>query len=153
MGNLLKLFGLFLLSHLVTLEPYVPEHVFKRIWSCSKPGKIKFRLSAPRQLKTQKAVNGIELMIVHSFYFLSVRMFFLLSIDCLVDFCDVRESVITYCEKGRGGAQVVSVLASYSADPSLNLAEVYSFYSVNILKRTKINKKRPGLANLKNILW
>ena len=34
-----------------------------------------------------------------------------------------------------------------SDDPSSNPAEVYSFYSVNCLKRTKINKKRPGTAH------
>ena len=36
---------------------------------------------------------------------------------------------------------MVSVLAFYSDDPSLNSAEVYSFYSVNCLKRTKIKQK------------
>ena len=46
---------------------------------------------------------------------------------------------------GSGGGHVVSLLAFYSDDPSSNLAEVYSFYSVNCLKRTKINKKRPGM--------
>ena len=45
---------------------------------------------------------------------------------------------------GSGGGRVVSVLAFYSDDTSSNPAEVYSFYSVNCLKRTKINKKRPG---------
>ena len=39
---------------------------------------------------------------------------------------------------------VVKCWAFYSDDPSLNPAEVDSFYSVNCLKRTKINKKRPG---------
>ena len=49
--------------------------------------------------------------------------------------------------KGRGGGQVVSVLAFYYDDLTSNLADVYSF-SVNMcLKRTKINKKRPGLAH------
>ena len=33
--------------------------------------------------------------------------------------------------------------SNYSDDP----AEVYSFYSVHCLKRTKINKKRPGMAH------
>ena len=36
---------------------------------------------------------------------------------------------------------MVSVLAFYSDDPSSNPAEVYSFYSVNCLKRKKINAK------------
>ena len=42
---------------------------------------------------------------------------------------------------GHGGGQVVSVLALYSVNPSLNPAEVYSFSSGNNLKRTKINVK------------
>ena len=54
---------------------------------------------------------------------------------------------------GRGGRQVVSVLAFYSDDPSSNPAEVYNFPVKLLLKRTKINKKRPGLAHFlkKNI--
>ena len=48
---------------------------------------------------------------------------------------------------GSGSSQVVSMLAFYSVDPSSNPAEVYSFNSVNCLKTTKINKKRPGLAH------
>ena len=51
---------------------------------------------------------------------------------------------------GSGGDQVVSVVAFYSVDPSSNPAEVYSFNSVNSLKRTKIHKKRPGLDHLFN---
>ena len=48
---------------------------------------------------------------------------------------------------GRGGGQVVSLLTFCSDYPSSNPAEAYS------LKRTKINKKRPGLAHfLKNIV-
>ena len=47
---------------------------------------------------------------------------------------------------------MVSKLAFYSVDPSSNPADVYSFNSVNYLKRTKINKKRPGLAHLKKDL-
>ena len=48
---------------------------------------------------------------------------------------------------GRGGGQVVSVLAFYSDDPSSNPAEVYNFSVKLLLKRTKINKKRPGLTH------
>ena len=40
-------------------------------------------------------------------------------------------------------------LLFYCNDPSLNLAEVYSFYSEICLKRTKMNIKRPGMAHLK----
>ena len=50
---------------------------------------------------------------------------------------------------GCGGGQVVSVLAFYSDDPSSNPAEVFNFSVKLLLKRTKINKKRPGLAHLK----
>ena len=42
---------------------------------------------------------------------------------------------------------MVSVLAFYSDDPSSNPAEVYNFSVKLLLKRTKINKKRPGLAH------
>ena len=45
---------------------------------------------------------------------------------------------------GRGGGQVVSVLAFYSDDPSSNPAEVYNFPVKLLLKRTKINKKEAG---------
>ena len=45
---------------------------------------------------------------------------------------------------------VVSVLAFYSDDPSLNPDEAYSFFLQNLgLKRKKIYKKRPRMANLK----
>ena len=44
---------------------------------------------------------------------------------------------------------MVSMLAFYSDDPSSNPAEVYNFSVKLLLKSTKINKKRPGLANLK----
>ena len=42
---------------------------------------------------------------------------------------------------GSDGGQVVSVRAFYSVDLSSIPAKVYSFNSVNCLKRTKINKK------------
>ena len=42
---------------------------------------------------------------------------------------------------GRGGGQVVSVLAFYSDDPCSNPAEVYNLSVKMLLKRTKINKK------------
>ena len=49
--------------------------------------------------------------------------------------------------RGSAGGQVVIELVFYSDDPSSNPAEVYSsFYSVNCLKRKKINKRgRDGL--------
>ena len=47
----------------------------------------------------------------------------------------------------RGGGQLVGVLAFYSADPSSNPAEFYILSVKLYLKRTKINKKRPGLAH------
>ena len=48
--------------------------------------------------------------------------------------------------KGRGGGQVVSVLALYSDDPSSYPAEVYNFSVKLLLKRTKINKKEAGVG-------
>ena len=50
---------------------------------------------------------------------------------------------------GRGGGQVVSVLAFYSDDPSSNPAEVYSFFR-NI--RLEKNKKGPGSAHFLKIV-
>ena len=50
---------------------------------------------------------------------------------------------------GRGGGLVVSVLAFYSDDLCRNPAEVCNFCVKLLLKRKKINKKRPGLAHLK----
>ena len=41
----------------------------------------------------------------------------------------------------RGGGQMVNVIAFYSGDTSLNPAEVCSFYSVKLYRRSK-NKKR-----------
>ena len=46
---------------------------------------------------------------------------------------------------GRGGGQVVSVLVFYSDDPLKPKCFLFL-----CLKRTKINKKRPVLAHLKN---
>ena len=85
-----------------------------------------------------------------------------LSQSCVTEFGftineKVYFSVSIYCNHthlkidclGRGGGQVVSVLAFYSDDPSSNPAEVYNFSVKLLLKRTKIYKKRPGLAHLK----
>ena len=44
---------------------------------------------------------------------------------------------------------MVSVLALYSDDQSSNPAEAYSLFVKLCLKRTKINKKRPGLGHMK----
>ena len=44
---------------------------------------------------------------------------------------------------GRGGGQVVSVLAFYSDDPSSNPAEVYNF-SVKIIIEKNENKQKRG---------
>ena len=55
------------------------------------------------------------------------------------------------CFKGCGGGLVVSMLAFYSDDPSSIPAEVYNFSVKLLLKRTKINKKRPGLAQFLKI--
>ena len=52
---------------------------------------------------------------------------------------------------GRGGGQVVSVLAFNSDHPSSNPAEVYKFSVKLLLKRTKISKKRPGWPILKKL--
>ena len=59
----------------------------------------------------------------------------------------LKMSVLKMNAKSRGGGLVVSVLAFYSDDPSSIPAEVYNFSVKLLLKRTKINKKRPGLAH------
>ena len=51
---------------------------------------------------------------------------------------------------GRGGNQVVSTLAFYSDDPSLNPAEVYSFFC-NIVFEKNENKQKE--ADLKKNLY
>ena len=51
--------------------------------------------------------------------------------------------------RGRGGGQVVSVLAFYSDDLSSNPAEVCSFSVKLLWKRTKINKKEDGVGPFK----
>ena len=48
--------------------------------------------------------------------------------------------------RDRGGGLVVSVLAFYSDDPSLNPTEVYNFSVKLLLKRTKINTKEAGVG-------
>ena len=48
--------------------------------------------------------------------------------------------------RDRGGGLVVSVLALYSDDPSLNPTEVYNFSVKLLLKRTKINTKEAGVG-------
>ena len=53
------------------------------------------------------------------------------------------------CFQGRGGGQVVSVLAFYSDYPSSNPTEVYNFSVKLLLKRTKINKKEAGVGPFK----
>ena len=52
---------------------------------------------------------------------------------------------------GRGGGQVVSVLAFYSDDPSSNLAEDNKLTVKLHLIRTKLNKKMPRLPHEKSI--
>ena len=66
---------------------------------------------------------------------------------CLYELIQLLLSSVINLMLGRGGGQVVSMLAFYSDDPSSNPAEVYNFSVKLLLKRTKINKKRPGLAH------
>ena len=50
--------------------------------------------------------------------------------------------------KGRGGGLVVSVLAFYSDDPSSIPAEVYNFFSKNIVEKNKNKQKEAGVGPL-----
>ena len=47
---------------------------------------------------------------------------------------------------------VVSMLAFYSDDPSLNPAEVHSFYSVNCWTRMRKNEKEAGDGQFKKTI-
>ena len=61
----------------------------------------------------------------------------------------LRKTFLIKCKEsflGCGGGLVISVLAFYSDNPSSIPAEVYNFSVKLLLKRMKINKKRPGLA-------
>ena len=51
--------------------------------------------------------------------------------------------------RDRGGGLVVSVLALYSDDPSLNPTEVYNFSVKLLLKRMKIKQKEAGVGPFK----
>ena len=53
------------------------------------------------------------------------------------------------------GGLEVNVLTFSSDDPSSNLTEVYTFCAKLLLKRTKINIKRLGLAhsNIPKYIW
>ena len=52
---------------------------------------------------------------------------------------------------GRGGGQVVTVLAFNYNDPSSNPPKVNKFSVKLSLKQTKMNKKRPVLAHRKKL--
>ena len=55
---------------------------------------------------------------------------------------------------GRGGGQVVSMLAFYSDDPSLNLAVVYSFSVKIVFEKNKNKQKEAGVGPFKkNNVW
>ena len=65
----------------------------------------------------------------------------------------ISSSVYTW---GRCCGQVVSVLAYKSDDPSLNLADAYSFSVKFVLEKNKNKQKEVGLAHLRKhlyILW
>ena len=49
---------------------------------------------------------------------------------------------------GLGSKVVVSMLAFYSDDPRANPVEIYSFFCKMLFVK---NKKRPGLAYLRNV--
>ena len=55
----------------------------------------------------------------------------------------ITENINLKSCRGRGGGQVVSVLAFYSDDPSLNPADAYSF-SVQIVFEKNENKPKRG---------
>ena len=54
---------------------------------------------------------------------------------------------------GRGGGQVVRVLAFYSDDLSLNPAEAYIFSVKFVFEKNESKQKRPGMDHLKHICY
>ena len=49
---------------------------------------------------------------------------------------------------GRGGGQVVSMLAFYSNDPSSNSADAYSFFYVKVVvEKNEHKQKESGVKN------
>ena len=54
---------------------------------------------------------------------------------------------------GRGGNQVVSTLAFYSDDPSLNPAEVYSFFCNIIFEKNENKQKEAHLKKKSLLIW
>ena len=57
----------------------------------------------------------------------------------------ITDVPLTIFFSGRGGGQVVSMLAFYSDDPSSNPADIYSFFcKICVWKEQKQTKKRPG---------
>ena len=57
--------------------------------------------------------------------------------------CSKRNAI-----RGRGGRQVVSVLAFYSDDPSSNHAEACSFSAKFVFGKNENKQKRSGLAHV-----
>ena len=53
---------------------------------------------------------------------------------------------------GRGGGQVVSVLAFYSHDPSSNPAAIYSFSLKFVFEKNENNQKGAGVGPFKKII-
>ena len=60
----------------------------------------------------------------------------------------IKQSTTTW---SHGGGHVVSMLTFYADDQSSNPTEVHNFSVKLLLKRTKINKKRPGWPFLKTV--
>ena len=61
--------------------------------------------------------------------------------------------VQTSCHWGRGGGQVVSVLAFYSDDPNSKPADAHSFFcKICVWKRTKKLQKEAGVDPFLKIL-
>ena len=48
---------------------------------------------------------------------------------------------------------MVSVLAFYLDNPSLNAAEVYSFYSLKLLEKNENKQKEAGDGHSNSYLW
>ena len=59
------------------------------------------------------------------------------SLKCLISWLKIFGILKQLLHEGRGGGQVVSVLAFYSDDPSSNPAEAYSLFSVQCVGKDR----------------
>ena len=65
---------------------------------------------------------------------------------CLYELIQLLLSSVINLMLGRGGGQVVSMLALYSDDPSSNPAEVYNFSVKIVIEKNENKQKEAGVG-------